>query len=227
MRARSAVLCPPVPGEAGLVNAAAYRTLAPGTRWRQAAISAAQHPPRSGTCRPRLSKRSAPKDLAERGGEDGPGVAGGGQVPPGDEPVRAHQDRAIAGRSAGWRSQAQRGSWQPPSRWPIRTASSGMSASAASCLAASHQAWPSSPAISRNRPGATRSLTGRRRPSSSSIQRAAAGHPGGWTADTRGCRRTARARCCSSRPGGPASQGRLTTASSASGARVPGPAGVC
>src|SRR5690348_4258585 len=43
-------------------------------------------------------------------------------------------------------------------------------ASAASCRAASHQAWPSSPAISRNRPGATRSLTGRRWPSSSSIQ---------------------------------------------------------
>jgi hypothetical protein len=38
-----------------------------------------------------------PKDLAERGGEDGPGVAGAGRVPPGDEPVRAHQDRTVAG----------------------------------------------------------------------------------------------------------------------------------
>src|SRR5690242_1629341 len=86
---RSAVLCPPVPDEAALVRAATYRTLAPGARWRQTAISAAQHPRRSGTCRPCLSKRSAPKDLAERGGEDGPGVAGGGRRSPGDEPVRA------------------------------------------------------------------------------------------------------------------------------------------
>jgi hypothetical protein len=38
--------------------------------------------------------------------------------------------------------------------------------------------WPSSPAISRNRPGATRSLTGRRRPSSSSIQACGSGAPG-------------------------------------------------
>ncbi len=45
--------------------------------------------------------------------------------------------------------------------WPMRTASSGAPASASS-LAASHHSSPSSPAISRKRPGATRSLIGRR-----------------------------------------------------------------
>ena len=116
---RSGVLCPPVPGEAGLVCAATYRTLALGPPRRQTLISAAQHPRRSGTRRPWLSKRSAPKGLAEHGGEDGPGVAGGGRGSPGDEP-------------------------------------SGRTTIAPSL------------AISRNRPGATTSLTGRRRPSSSS-----------------------------------------------------------
>jgi hypothetical protein len=37
-----------------------------------------------------------------------------------------------------WRTQAQRGSYRSPSRWPIRSASSGTSASAASWLATSH-----------------------------------------------------------------------------------------
>ena len=37
------------------------------------------------------------EDLAEPGSEHGPGVAGGDRAPPGDEPVRAHQDRAAAG----------------------------------------------------------------------------------------------------------------------------------
>src|SRR5689334_799523 len=94
---RSGVSCPPVPGEAGLVRAATYRTLAPGARWRQAVISAARHPPGQETCRPCPSRRSAPKDLAEHGGEDGPRVAGGDRIPPGYEPVRADDDRAVAG----------------------------------------------------------------------------------------------------------------------------------
>src|SRR5271166_3203053 len=37
------------------------------------------------------------EDLAERGGEDGPGLAAAGRVPPGDEPVWADEDRAVAG----------------------------------------------------------------------------------------------------------------------------------
>src|SRR5208282_4716697 len=37
------------------------------------------------------------EDLAERGGERGPGVAATGRGPPGDEPVRADEDRAVAG----------------------------------------------------------------------------------------------------------------------------------
>jgi hypothetical protein len=37
------------------------------------------------------------EDLAERGSKDGPGVTGVGPVAPGDEPVRADQDRAAAG----------------------------------------------------------------------------------------------------------------------------------
>jgi hypothetical protein len=37
------------------------------------------------------------EDLAERGSQRGPGVAGAGRVAPGDEPVRADQDRAVAG----------------------------------------------------------------------------------------------------------------------------------
>src|SRR5689334_14633612 len=37
------------------------------------------------------------QDLAERGGQGGPGVAGPGRVAPGDEPVRADQDRTAAG----------------------------------------------------------------------------------------------------------------------------------
>src|SRR5580693_2747902 len=94
---RSAVLWPPVPGEAGLVCAAIYRTLALGAPWRQTVISAARHPRRSGTCRPWLSKRSAAKGLAEHGGEGGPGVEGGGRGSPGDEPVRPDDDRAVAG----------------------------------------------------------------------------------------------------------------------------------
>src|SRR5215468_2264856 len=82
-----------------------------------------------------------------------------------------------------WRNHLQRGSYRSPSRCPIRTVSIGTFAPAARCRAASHQAWPSSPAISRNRPGATRSLTGRRLPSSSSIQAWGSGAPGrvdGW-----------------------------------------------
>ncbi len=37
------------------------------------------------------------EDLAERGGEDGPGLAASGRGSPGDEPVRADEDRAVAG----------------------------------------------------------------------------------------------------------------------------------
>ena len=60
----------------------------------------------------------------------------------------------------------------------MRSASSGRPVSAASSRAASHHAAPSSPAISRKRPGVTRSLIGRRLPSSSSIQACGSGAPG-------------------------------------------------
>jgi hypothetical protein len=89
------------------------------------------------------------EDLAERGSERSLGLAASGRAPPGDEPVRADEDRAVAGDLAMAYPGAAR-VVQVPSRWPIRSASSGRSASAASCRAASHRAWPSSPAISRN-----------------------------------------------------------------------------
>jgi hypothetical protein len=37
------------------------------------------------------------EDLAECGGKRGPGLAAAGRGSPGDKPVRAHQDRAVAG----------------------------------------------------------------------------------------------------------------------------------
>src|SRR5271166_2427918 len=37
------------------------------------------------------------EDLAERGSQDGPRSAAVGRVPPGDEPVRADHDGAVAG----------------------------------------------------------------------------------------------------------------------------------
>jgi hypothetical protein len=94
------------------------------------------------------------EDLAERGSERSLGLTAAGRTPPGHEPVRADNDRAVAGDLAMAHPGAARVVQGPP-RWPVRSASSGTSASAASCLAASHQAWPSSPAISRNRPPST------------------------------------------------------------------------
>ena len=86
----------------------------------------------------------------------------------------------IAPSSAIWRSRSheQRGSYRSPSRCPIRTASSGSRASAASSRAASHHGSPFSPAISSNRPGATRSLIAWWSPSSSSTHACGRGAPG-------------------------------------------------
>ena len=90
------------------------------------------------------------EDLAERGSQDGPGWL----VPAGCRQAMNRSGRTRIAPSlpiCRWRCQAQHGSCRSPSRWPIRSASSGRLVSAASCLAARHQAWPSSLAISRNR----------------------------------------------------------------------------
>jgi hypothetical protein len=45
----------------------------------------------------RPARRPAGEDLAERGSERSLGLVGAGWVPPGDEPVWADEDRAVAG----------------------------------------------------------------------------------------------------------------------------------
>ena len=50
------------------------------------------------------------EDLAERCSQGSAGLAAGCRVPPGDEPVRADQDRAAVAIWR-WRCQPQRGSW--------------------------------------------------------------------------------------------------------------------
>ena len=124
-------------------------------------------------------------------------AARGSPVPAGWRQAMKRSGRTRTAPSAAiWRcrSQVQRGSYRSPSRWPMRTASSGRSVSAASCRAASHHGSPSSPAISRNRPGADEVLDRARgcRPRRRS-RRAAAEPRDGWTARRRGCRRPARA----------------------------------
>ena len=63
-----------------------------------------------------------------------------------------------------------RGSNASPSRCPMRTASIGRSLARPMVSAARLQSSPFSPAIRRNRPGATKSFSARRSPDSSSIQ---------------------------------------------------------
>ena len=96
---------------------------------------------------------------------------------PGHEAIRAHQDRALGADLSAAQPRAARVK-QVAVDVPDPDRVDRNSRAWARSRAASHHAWPSSPAISRNRPGATRSLIGRRWPFSSSIHACGRGEPG-------------------------------------------------
>ena len=116
------------------------------------------------------------EDLAERGSQDGPGVAAG-RVPPGDEPVRADRDGAVAGDLPVALPGAARvvvvavevaDPYRVEREVGFRGELPGRLAPGRAVLAGDQQ----------EPPGATRSLTGRRLPSSSSTQACGRGVPG-------------------------------------------------
>ena len=118
-----------------------------------------------------------PQDLAERIGELAARVGRGGELPPGDEAVRAHQDGSVGGDLPVPQPGAAR-----VEEIAVEVADpdsverdAGLVRKLACRLA------PCATVLAGNEqeaPGATRSLIGRRRPSSSSTQACGSGAPG-------------------------------------------------
>ena len=119
----------------------------------------------------------AGQDAAQRGGELAPGIVGGGLRSPGDEAIRSHENRSVAGDLAPAQPAAAR-VVQVAVEVPDPHRVEREPALLGELLCGLAPAWPSSPAMSRKRPGATRSLIARRLPFSSSIQACGSGAPG-------------------------------------------------